>query len=304
MGTCACGPRVGRNRAPPRGILSNVSFLAASAVEPLSADRYRAVVPDGWQQGRAAFGGLVLGTLLRAIEHAEANTTATAARPSPPRATRTLTGDLCGPVLPGPVDITVHALRRGNNQSNLFAELTQQGAVLATATAVLSTARLSSTAGARAVPAFVPPSLPPTAPWRDQPPSPIAPPVGPVFTQHYEYRALTGGPMGLDATGEAFAEGWIRERAVLPALDAPALIGRLDAWWPALFALDGAPRPVATVSFAAQILVDPASLPPDEPLRHRARLGALHDGFFVELRELWRGDQIVALNQQTFAILR
>ena len=31
---------------------------------------------------------------------------------------------------------------------------------------------------------------------------------------------------------------------------------------------------------------------------------ALHDGFFVELRELWHGDHVVALNQQTFAILR
>jgi hypothetical protein len=301
MGTCACGPQPRAGAWHP----SHVSFLAASAIEPLSATQYRALVPDGWQQGRAAFGGLVLGTLLRAIEHAESNTTATAAQPSLARATRTLTGDLCGPVLPGPVDITVHVLRRGNNQSNLFAELTQQGgAVLATANAVLSTARLSSTADARAIPAFVPPSPPPTAPWRDQPPSPIAPPVGPVFTQHYEYRPTTGGPTGFAATGEAFAEGWIRERAVLPALDAPALIGRLDAWWPALFALDGAPRPVATISFAAQILVDPASLPPDEPLRHRARLAALHDGFFVELRELWRGDRIVALNQQTFAILR
>ena len=275
-----------------------MSFAAASSITPLSSTQYRALIPDGWQQGRAAFGGLVLGTLLRAIEQTEATT---AAGSGSPRTTRTLTGDLCGPVLPGPVDITVRTLRRGNNQSNLFAELTQEGAVLATATAVLSTARLST---ARPIAAFTPTPPPLVAPWSDQPPSPISAPVGPVFTQHYEYRPITGGPTGFGATGEAFVEGWIRERIVLATLDAPALIGRLDAWWPALFALDGAPRPVATISFTAQILVDPASLPPEEPLRHRARLVALHDGFFVELRELWRGDRVVALNQQTFAILR
>jgi hypothetical protein len=33
-------------------------------------------------------------------------------------------------------------------------------------------------------------------------------------------------------------------------------------------------------------------------------MAALHDGFFVELRELWQGERVVALNQQTFAILR
>jgi hypothetical protein len=272
-----------------------VSFAAASAITLLSPNRYRAEIPDGWQQGRAAFGGLVLGTLLRAIEATEAASSGG----SRPRSTRTLTGDLCGPVVPGPVEIGVRTLRRGNNQSNLAAELTQNGALLATATAVLSPPRTASP-----VPAFAPAAPPPLAPWSDQPPSPIGPPVGPMFTKHYEYRPITGGPTGFGATGDAFAEGWIRERAVLSALDAPALIGRLDAWWPALFALDGAPRPVATISFTAQILVDSASLEPGEPLRHRARMVALDDGFFVELRELWRGERVVALNQQTFAILR
>jgi hypothetical protein len=275
------------------------TFAEATSITPLAPLHYRAQIPDGWQQGRAAFGGLVLGALLRAIEHAEA----AAGAPSP-RSTRTLTGDLCGPLLPGPADIVVRALRRGNNQSNLAAELTQEGVVLATATAVLSTARLSRSDDARALPAFVPPPPPASPPWSDVTPSPIAPPIGPVFTQHYEYRPTRGGPSGLAATGDAYTEGWIRERAVLAALDAPALVGRLDAWWPTLFALDGAPRPVATISFTAQILVDPASLPPTEPLRYRARMAALHDGFFVELRELWRGDRVVALNQQTFAILR
>ena len=116
-----------------------------------------------------------------------------------------------------------------------------------------------------------------------------------MFTQHYLYR---------DAGSTAQAvQGWIAESAPPAKLDAAAVIGRLDAWWPTLFQLEG-PRPCATVSFTAEFLTDPAALAPDEPLRYRAMMAGMSDGFFVELRELWQGGRPVALNQQTFAILK
>jgi hypothetical protein len=61
---------------------------------------------------------------------------------------------------------------------------------------------------------------------------------------------------------------------------------------------------MATVSFVAELLADPAALPPMEPLRYRARLLGHHQGFCVELRELWHGEQLVALNQQTFVVIK
>src|SRR6185312_2254125 len=269
-------------------------FHTASKVEELSPGELAAHIPDHWQQGRGAFGGLVLGTLLRAIERCE---------PDAARVTRTLAGDLCGPVLPGPAVIRVRTLRRGNNQSNLAAELVQEGAVLATASAVLSPARAVEgvprfgAPGATAASSSSAAELPA---WRELPELRVAPPAGPAFAQHYEYRAA-GTPFQKGT--EPVIEGFIRERVALERMDAPALVGRLDAWWPTLFAI-GAPRPVATVSFVAEMLVDPGTLDPKEPLRYRARMAAMHDGFFVELRELWAGERVVALNQQTFAILR
>ena len=261
-------------------------FSIVSAVEALAPSRFAVTIPDGWQQGRGAFGGLVLATLLRAIEKSE---------PDDGRATRTLAGDLCGPALPGPAEIRVRALRRGNNQSNLAAELVQGGEVLATASVVRSTPRRA--AGVPPLPRTSPSPLPP---WRELPDLGLGPPLGPPFAQHYEYRAA-GAAFALGSA--AVLDGYIRERVPLGRIDAPALIGRLDAWWPTLFAVS-APRPCATISFVAEILVDPATLPPDEPLRHHARMSAAHDGFFVELRELWSGDRVVAMNQQTFAILK
>jgi len=52
----------------------------------------RLVVPPGWRQGRVAFGGLVVGSLVRAIKQRIAD---------PARAVRTVTAELPGPLEPG-----------------------------------------------------------------------------------------------------------------------------------------------------------------------------------------------------------
>lgn len=253
----------------------------ASAVEALGNGRFRSVVPDGWQQGRGAFGGLVLALLLRAIERSE---------PDPARRTRTLTGDLCGPVLPGPCEIVVETLRRGNNLSNLDARLLQNGEVQARASAVLSVPRVSVVAPARSRPA--------TPDWDLLADLVMGPPMAPVFAAHFEYRPAFG------MFTEQGTHGWLRPRTPLERLDGPALIALLDAWWPAIFAIEGRPRPVATVSFTAELLRPPASVLADVPLVHVGRVAAVSEGFFVEFRELWQGEHLVAMNQQTFAILK
>jgi hypothetical protein len=61
---------------------------------------------------------------------------------------------------------------------------------------------------------------------------------------------------------------------------------------------------MATISFTAQMLADPASLSPTAPMRYRSRMQALSDGFFVEFRELWLDDRVIALNQQTFVVIK
>jgi hypothetical protein len=261
-------------------------FEAATAVEQVGENTFQSVIPDGWQQGRGAFGGLVLATLLRAMVRTE---------PDPQRATRTLAGDICGPVLPGPAQIQVRVLRRGSNQSNVAAELVQGGAVLATASAVLSRARPSSRQYTRAAP----PSL---EDWNDVPVVPIGPPMGPTFAPHYEYR-LTG-PWPFSGHSVPETSGWIRERKLPSRLDAPGIIGRLDAWFPTLYFTESEARPCGTVQFTAELLADPASLDPALPLRYRAEMISLKEGFFLESRELWHGSEPVALNQQTFVIIK
>ena len=262
---------------------------ALESVEPSGetseARVFRALVPDGWQQGKGAFGGVVIGILTRAILASEGDAA---------RRLRSLTADLCAPLLPGPAEVRVTLLRRGASMSFVEARLTQAGVVVARASAALSATR----AIAPAAITYAPPRRPP---YDDALLVPVAPPLGPVFAERYEYRST--GPLPFAGGAEPAAEGWLREKRTPSVLDEAAIVGLLDAWWPTVFAVDTRPRAVATVGYTMQLLVDPRTLPPAEPLFYRARGVAGADNFFIEMRELWAGDDVVAMNQQTFALL-
>jgi Thioesterase-like superfamily len=261
------------------------SFEEASVVRRTGPGSFEANVPDGWQQGRGAFGGLVYGMLTRAMEQVV---------DEPARRLRTLTGDIAGPVMPGAAKLLVTVLRRGGKQSNLQATLLQKDEALAVAIGVFSASRDVHPPEFRREP-------PERADWDQIPPHPLEPPSGPPFGRAYEYRST--GPMPFTAGRAPETAGFLREKDVPSRRDAPSVVALLDAWWPTLWSIDRVYRPMATVSFAGQLLVDPSRLDPAERFFHTARMGALSDGFFVELRELWSGDVCVGMNQQTYVIL-
>jgi hypothetical protein len=262
------------------------SFEQATRLTRISGSEHELVVPDGWQQGRGAFGGLVLGATLSAM---------VADEPDASRVPRAFLGEICAPALPVASRLQTRALRRGRNQSNLACTFTQDGQIVAHASAVLASAR--RTAGA--------PGLSSSPPVRgrveDVPVAPIGPPQGPTFASHYEFRLTSPAPFS--GAGDGTVTGWVRERTALEKVTHAVLLARLDSFWPAIFAMETAPRPIATVSFMAEFLVDPAQLDPSRPLFYRARSLAEAGGYFVELRELWDGEKPVAYNQQSFAIL-
>lgn len=261
-------------------------FEVATSVERIDDHHFRSVVPPGWEQGRGAFGGLVLGTLARAMIASEPDTS---------RSLRLLSGEICAPVLAKETRIEVVVIRRGKNLTNLDARMWQDGAIVARASAGLSVAR--PTAGEVREPSPAPNPPPFDAVTSHAMPSPFRP----AFTQHFEYRST--GPAPFSGGAEPIVEGYMRESEPLSALDAPALIARLDSYWPAIFSTETRPRAAATVSFSAQLLGDASAIDPSVPMFHRATVTAMRDGFFVEMRELWHEGTLIGLNQQTFALL-
>jgi hypothetical protein len=243
-------------------------------------------VPDGWQQGRGAFGGLVLATLVRAVE---------AEFGDAERTLRTLTAELCGPVLPGPVEIALEALRIGSGTATVAARLVQNGEVQTHAVLVLGRAR----AAEPRYDGLVPPERPP---WRDITPIPEHE-MGAPFSRLFEYRNT--GPVWFTGGSEARTAGWARPKNAGAARDAAYVVGMADVWWPALFSILHAPRPAATLTFSLDLVGDCAGLAPDAPLFHEAHTQIVRAGWAPEVRTLWGEDgRLLSINHQTFVIIK
>ena len=246
--------------------------------------RFTAVVPSGWEQGRGAYGGLVVASLLRAMEDA-------AGHRWPIRAAN---AEIPSPVEHGSVDIEVRALRVGSGLSSYEAHLWQGGAVRARASAIFGSARPVDLSWAPAAPAM--------ADWREIP-AIDAKALPPPFARHFEYRPVRGLPFtGAD---DAAVEGFIRPLVPLERLGAPEIAAMVDAYWPAFFPVIGAPRPAATVAFGLHLTPVVEALNPREPLYYRARALQVAAGYLFEQRELWSAaGALVALNPQTFAVIK
>jgi hypothetical protein len=264
----------------------NPDLHSALSCERITDSTFRAEIRGGWEQGRGAFGGLVLGMLTFALEQTAAD---------PDRTLRTLSGEILAPVASGPAELRVEVLRRGSGISSLAARLWQDGEVRAHANAIFGKRRVSDLD-----------RLGLTAPgrrWRDAEPVAIEPPMGPTFARAFEYRPL--GPAPYSGSSEATTEGWIRAQQPPSRLGMPELVALADGYWPALLPVVTELRPMATLAFSFEPFVDPGTLDPHEPLLHRARVLGSRDGYSTELRELWteRGE-LVALNPQVFAVIR
>ena len=264
-------------------------FTSLTTPSPLGDGRWAAVVPDGWQQGRGAFGGLVLAMMVRAVESELAGGGA--------RPLRSLQAELCAPVVPGPVEIAVERLREGSAVSTVAARLVQSGALCAHGVAVLAEARAADFS------VDLGPAPSPPAAWRETPVVALGPPLAPVFVPHFEVRPTSPPPFS--GAGEARASGWVRAHAPGPARDAAYLAALVDVYWPAAFPRLAAPRPIATLTFGLQIVGSFEGLDADAPVYHEGRCIAARDGYLAEARQL-RGEdgRLLALNQQTFAVIK
>ena len=249
---------------------------------------YTLDVPAGWRQGRGAYGGFTIASLVRAIEHRVAD---------PARAVRSVTAELLAPVATGPATIQVQVLRSGSSLTTARAELVQAGEVRGHAVAMLARPRGGAPLAWQDL-------QPPAAPtWGDVPalPAAVAGSPFPEFAQHFEYRLVEGMPFTSKA---ARTVGWVRARAPGTARDAAHLAALADVWWPAPLVALAAPRSFATIAFTLDVIGDPATVDPALPLLFRGVAPVCNDGYFLETRELWTPDgRLVAYNQQTFAAL-
>jgi hypothetical protein len=258
-----------------------MDFTTATTPRLTAPGRFVLDVPDGWQQGRGAFGGLTLAALARAL-----------AGPWP---LRSLTAELFAPVVPGPFEINVETLRSGSGTTVAAARGLQGGETVAHAVGVLGRDRPSDLD--RPAPRATP------KPWRDLPVTEPGPQT-PTFIRNFEIRS-TGPTPFAGVAGSTRTTGWARLRDPGPARDDAYLVALSDTWWPPLFNRLVSPRPAATIAFTLQIVGTLAGLDPDAPLYHEADELVISAGYAVEQRRLYGEDgRLLTMNQQTFAIIK
>jgi len=208
-------------RDPERSPDDALDFDRLVTPAPLGPGRFSIDVPDGWQQGRGAFGGLVLAMMARAAE-------ATAADRS--RLLRSLSAQLVGPVQPGAAEIATEVLRSGSAVTAMTVRLRQGDAVQAHAAVILARSRATYDA-----PTTLAAPQPPS--WRDPATSglQVSDQLPPTFAKHLEYWPST--PLPRSGAGPAATQqtaGWVRLRRPGAARDAafPALLSSAHAGRP------------------------------------------------------------------------
>lgn len=249
---------------------------------------FRWQVPDGWQQGRGAWGGLSIGAMIRAAMLTETD---------PERRLRTVAIHLCAPTLTGEQTITVAPVRIGTGVSTWAMTLRDaEGRLIGGGTAVTGAPRGGGIAGAGD---SLGAAVAPAAPAWSEVPEVSTPPPFPRFTQHLCFRVIAGAPL---QGGPPHTTGWIGYRAPESWNDA-SLIALSDAWYPVAMVTMTKPLPVATVHFTASLLVDPATLHPHEPLLHHGLICGAYEGLVSEQRRLWAPDgRIVVDSLQTLVV--
>lgn len=258
-------------------------FEQLLALDEVSQANYRVHIPDGWQQGRGAFGGLVGSLMMRA-----------ARKHLPATPMRSMQAQFLAPAVVGHAECLVSALKAGTGVAAASVVMMQQDVVVANATIVAAGARKNPMSWATATP-------PTMRPWSELSAMPLGLAMAPVFTQHFEYRPT--GPMPFSGGKEARSDGWIQVRQAGGAVSDELVLAYADAYWASAMVRLPMPRPAATVSFALQYQT-PLVGRSDEPLYLRASAPWAADGYCTEFRELWTASgELVATNQQVIAII-
>lgn len=262
-------------------------FEAASAVRALAPGTFVWEVPPGWEQGRGAWGGLYVAASLNAL---------TAANDEPHRTVRSVSCEISAPARVGSVRLHPRLVRRGTSLSVWEVRAESDDGIVGSLRAIRSTVRPTvpdySTWGLHEAPCV--------SPAEDTAVAAVGPPLGPAFMTHVEMRPAQGLPF---AGGPARASGWVRFREPGPH-DAASLLALVDAWWPASLPAMTDLHGVATVSFAASLLVDPTTVPADAPLFAELAVVGAHEGFSSETRRLWAPDgRLLVDNLQSVAVI-
>ena len=188
-------------------MLTPLPLMDAIAVQKTSDPHaFTGTVQPSWSQGRAAFGGILLGMTGATAQHAV---------PSD-RLLRSANINFLAPVTVGPVQLEIERLREGRSVTHLQVRILQEEKVCAVTTLAYGTSRPQSLA----MPAT---PMPTAAPPHRALDIPFLPGTTPEFLRHFEYR-WTSSDLPYSGGKDVHIQGWMRPRIVCPLTSSYALV--------------------------------------------------------------------------------
>ncbi|WP_395308684.1 thioesterase family protein [Mycobacterium sp. AMU20-3851] len=227
-------------------------------------------VPE-WANMVGPFGGITAAALVRAIE----------LQPDVHGLPVALTANYLAPIVDGPFDITARAVRTNRTNQHWYVELSQDGEVKTTATAVFGIRR--DTWGDTEL-------VRPSAPAPEDVP---AGGPGPTWMNNYDMRYVAGG-IPTEADGESASSEtllWLRDNPARP-WDFAALAAACDVFYPRVFRRLGRWMPAGTISFTVYFHADTDTLAAQgsDHVLARAQAQQFSAGHFDQSAQLWATD--------------
>jgi len=243
-----------------------------------------AEIPNGWRQGRTAYGGITAGLCLAAAKRDFPDL--------PPL--RTMQTTFVGPVPTSPVFET-QRLRQGKNVTSILVIARGEDSICATAVCMFGTAResvIAQTLGAPSLPdpescdAFIPIQ---------------AKPFVPVFFHQFETRLIDGAPP-MTGAKRAYNRCWSRHKDIASRNGIDAFMALGDVLPPAAAPTFKKMGPISSMNWQMNILVDDIDSE-DGWYQVETNQTAAKDGYSSQPMRFWdRGGRLVAEGFQSVSI--
>lgn len=218
------------------------------------------------------FGGITAATIVRAIElHPQCHGHPIA-----------LTVNYLAPISDGEFDIVTRAVKTNRSNQHWIVELSQDGDVKTTATAIFGLRRDT----------WADTEVAPPAAQRPEDVAPSIPPFGVVWFDNYDMRFVDGGmPEEGAASGSSTTTLWVRNNPPR-AMDFAALASVSDIFYPRVFLRQGQFVPAGTVSITTYFHADGDQLAAqgDDFVLATARAQRFSRGYFDQTAHLWGRD--------------
>ncbi|MGD1282809.1 acyl-CoA thioesterase [Mycobacterium seoulense] len=250
-------------------------FDDAIRLEATSTHVRRGRTHPEWANMVGPFGGITAAAMLRAIEsHPD--------RVGEPLA---LTVNYAAPIADGDFDISLRAARTNRTNQHWIAELSQDGDVKTTATALFAVRRdgwgdIESAPPSAPDPEDVPYGVPGLVRW----------------TSLYDMRFVEGPMPGEDGqpSPSSTTTVWVRDAARRP-VDYPALAALCDIFYPRVFLRRGGVIPSGTISLTAYFHADQQQLDGlgNDFVLCTAHANTFSRGYFDQSAQVWTRDGVL-----------